>query len=122
MHKSEFFSETETGCRCGKCGKAQGMTNNTIKLFDALRETCGFPLHMSSGYRCPLHHDNPGGAHGDGEAGDIKVDRQRAFRVLENALILGFTGIGVKQKGANRFIHLDISSNSDKLRPVIWSY
>jgi hypothetical protein len=30
---------------------------------------------------------------------------------------LGFTGIGVKQTGAGRFIHLDLRAT-----PTVWSY
>lgn len=122
MYKSEHFTLEETGCRCGKCGGLQGMTDRTLVRFDELRNACGFPLSMSSGYRCQLHPDNPTGVHGDGEGGDLLVDRLRAYIVLENAIKLGFTGIGVKQKGGNRFIHLDDSTRSDKLRPTIWSY
>lgn len=122
MIESEFFSLKETGCRCGKCGFSQGMKQHTIDKFDDLREMCGFALPMSSGYRCPQHPQNPDGVHGDGEAGDILVDRNKAFIVLKNALLIGFTGIGVSQKGDNRFIHLDDSTNVEKFRPTIWSY
>lgn len=122
MYKSKYFSEKETGCRCGKCDRLQGMKEHTLKLFDDLREMCGFPLNMSSGYRCPLHHDNPEGTHGSGEAGDIEISRSKAFVVLGHALRVGFVGIGIQQKGEKRFLHLDDSIRPDKLRPTIWSY
>jgi hypothetical protein len=38
-------------------------------------------------------------------------------RFLRLALELGFTGIGVQQKGTGRFIHLDL-----RAVPAIWSY
>ena len=123
MYESRHFTKKETGCRCGKCDRAQGMKEATLRRFDLLRDACGFALSMTSGYRCPQHPKNPEGVHGDGEGGDIKVDRQRAFIVLREALKLGFTGIGISQKGAGgRFIHLDDSGRADKLRPTIWSY
>jgi hypothetical protein len=77
---------------------------------------------MSSGYRCPLHPENPEGTHGSGEAGDIEVSRGKAFIVLGHALRVGFSGIGIQQKGDKRFLHLDDSTRPDKLRPTIWSY
>jgi len=122
MYKSEYFTEEETGCRCGNCGGLQGMAEATLRRFDILRELCGFPLSMTSGYRCPLHKENPEGVHGDGQAGDLAVGRQQAAVVLKNAMCLGFTGIGINQKGDKRFIHLDDSTRPDKLRPTIWSY
>jgi hypothetical protein len=43
--------------------------------------------------------------------------------VLRAALNAGFTGIGVKQKGKGRFIHLDdIEDSGDRPRPWVWSY
>jgi hypothetical protein len=33
---------------------------------------------------------------------------------------MGFTGIGVQQKGSRRFIHLDVLQNPP--RPNVWSY
>lgn len=122
MYKSTHFTATETGCRCGKCSQSQGMKESTLRRFDDLRDACGFPLKMSSGYRCPLHHDNPEGTHGSGEAGDIEVSRGNAFTVLGHALRVGFSGIGIQQKGDKRFLHLDDSIRPDKLRPTIWSY
>jgi hypothetical protein len=98
------------------------MAENTLRRFDLLRDMCGFPLSMTSGYRCPMHKENPDGVHGDGNGGDILIDRQKAFVVLKNALELGFTGIGINQRGESRFVHLDDSDRSDKLRPTIWSY
>lgn len=122
MYKSIYFTPKETGCRCGKCDQSQGMEERTLRRFDDLRDACGFPLNMSSGYRCPLHQDNPEGAHGDGVAGDIEISRGKAFVVLGHALRVGFVGIGIQQKGGKRFLHLDDSTRPDKLRPTIWSY
>jgi hypothetical protein len=33
---------------------------------------------------------------------------------------LGFTGIGVQQKGTGRFIHVDLTVGQN--RPTVWSY
>jgi zinc D-Ala-D-Ala carboxypeptidase len=39
---------------------------------------------------------------------------------LRLAFKLGFTGIGVQQKGSGRFIHLDTMEGGT--RPTVWSY
>jgi hypothetical protein len=41
---------------------------------------------------------------------------------LKYALNAGFTGIGVKQTGVNRIIHLDTLTAPDYPRPTVWSY
>jgi hypothetical protein len=48
---------------------------------------------------------------------DLGVQGAEAVAVLRLALGLGFTGIGVQQKGAGRFLHLDL-----RREPTIWSY
>ncbi len=121
-YKSIYFTSKETGCRCGLCGQIQGMPERSLQRADMLREMCGFPLDMSSGYRCPLHPENPMGPHSEG-AFDIVVGYLRAYEVLKNAMLLGFKGIGVSQKGEVRFLHLDDCEATPTMpRPHIWSY
>lgn len=48
-------------------------------------------------------------------------------RVMPHAEVLlfqyGFTGIGINQKGGNRFIHLDdCGPTTGRPRPTMWSY
>ena len=48
---------------------------------------------------------------------------QQALQVISKATDYGFTGIGINQKGNGRFIHLDISKDSQgRPRPHVWSY
>ena len=55
-----------------------------------------------------------------GKAVDISISRADAVRLLRLALMDGrFTGFGIQQKGAKRFIHLDSTTTN---RPMIWSY
>lgn len=87
-----------------------------IKL-DELRERCGFPLYIVSGYRSPNHPVEKikyrAGQHTRGTAADIRAlsDVYR-YIILKHAIDLGFTGIGVYPT----HIHLDIRET----RTVLW--
>lgn len=107
------FSKEELACQ--HCGNTNP-NPEFIELMDEIqkmREILGFPLPITSGYRCPNHEleeaklDGPG-AHSRA-AVDIHVYGERAHKLLKLALERGFTGIGINQKGKhkNRFIHLD---------------
>jgi len=123
MYEPKYFTEYETGCKCGTCGRKQGMSDEILEKADRLREMCGFGLPMSSGFRCKAHPKNPGGPHGTGNAFDILIGHERAYIVLKNAMRLNFKGIGIKQKGTARFIHLDDCEATElRPRPHIWSY
>lgn len=54
----------------------------------------------------------------------LAVDRKQAHEVVRIAYELGITGIGWKQHGASRFVHLDDLHEADGHvpRPTIWSY
>ena len=124
------FSYNELVC------KQSGLCDIDEDMMDALQElrnNIGRGLKINSGYR---HHTHPielpkmakygrGGAHTTGKAIDIACDRELAYNVLREALRQGFTGIGIKQKGDGRFIHLDTITDVDDFhvpRPTIWSY
>lgn len=123
--KSKYFKESEF--RCKHCGKVK-VDPHFLTMLDALRERCGFPVTILSGYRCPTHNQNvsstgPRGPHTTGKAVDIAVSRHLAHSLLTHSFALGFTGIGVQQKGASRFIHLDILEEPEHApRPTVWSY
>lgn len=98
-----------------------------IARLDALRDAVNAPLVISSGYRSPQYNkavsstgDN--GPHTTGRAVDIQCRGAVAHRVLLRAPALGFTGIGVSQKGGSRFIHLDDLEAPQYPRPTVWSY
>ena len=115
FHPDEF--------RCQHCG-SEGIKSSFTEKLDAIREECGFPFLISSGYRCPEHpieakKEKPG-AHSTGHAADIAVTGEQAIRVLEIAIKHGIKRIGVNQKGGGRFIHLD--TDPDRPSPAIWSY
>jgi zinc D-Ala-D-Ala carboxypeptidase len=109
----------------------QHMDADFLTLLDELRHRCGFPFHITSGYRSPEYNaqvssTGENGPHTTGKAADVKVLGAQAHTVLKHAAELGFTGIGVAQKGAHggRFIHLDTiqSGEGGAPRPWVWSY
>jgi zinc D-Ala-D-Ala carboxypeptidase len=117
------FSHKEMACsHCGDCYINSAMMDN----LQDIRNKSG-PLTVTSGYRCPHHRvevakDRPG-AHTFGKAVDIAVDREKAYRVLKLAYDAGFQGIGVKQHGEGRFLHLDTMTKDDGFpRPTLFSY
>ena len=100
------------------------MRDSFLVLLQQLRDELGEPIKITSGYRDPTHSIEASkeapGVHTRGLACDIACDGQMAFRVVQIAIKLGFTGIGIKQKGHGRFIHLDTYTGTP--RPNIWSY
>jgi uncharacterized protein YcbK (DUF882 family) len=120
-----YFTDAEFACR--HCNQNR-MDRAFLAMVDELRHRCGFPLTITSGYRCPTHNaavssTGAAGPHTTGRAVDIGVSRHRAHDVLRHALAMGFTGIGVQQKGASRFIHLDMLREPQHApRPSVWSY
>ncbi len=110
-------------------GSGAKMNHAFLAHIDELRHRCGFPFVIPSGYRTPAYNNKVSssgfaGAHTTGKACDVGVSGDKAYRLLEEAFKMGvFTGIGINQKGANRFIHLDTCTVADGLpRPAIWSY
>lgn len=119
------FKTEKLRCKCG-CGMLP--QRDFMEKVQRLRELAGFPMSVSSAARCPKHNaavsgTGATGPHTTGRAIDLAVDRARAFDVLKIALRMGFTGIGVQQKGGGRFIHLDdLPDAPNQPRPTVWSY
>jgi len=128
--KKEFpnFSREELTCKCG-CGLMP--LEEFIAKLQKLRNVADFPFIITSGARCPEYNNKVSatgyrGPHTYQRAVDIAVYGSKAVRLVRLALIHGFTGIGVSQKGEHkrRFIHLDDLDNTtpNTSRPWIWSY
>jgi uncharacterized protein YcbK (DUF882 family) len=103
---------------CKETGKNH-MSRGFISLLDDLREECGFPFQITSGYRDPSHSEevikSKPGLHSLGIAVDIRIHHSDdRYKILEEAFKLGFTGIGI----AKTFIHLDMRQTA----PVVWVY
>ena len=123
------FKPAEFICHCGRCngstpgGVADLMDQDFITKLDWLRNDLGFPIGITSGYRCPDHNASVSstgrdGPHTTGMAVDLDLNRERAFKILKHIEELGFMGLGVQQKDAGRFIHLDMARDTY----AFWSY
>ncbi len=90
-----------------------------LLMYDRLRDRCGFPFVVTSGYRSETHTKERDkakpGTHTQGIAADTKIlNGLQRMRIVREALELGFTGIGI----AKTFVHVD----RRKTTPVIWTY
>ena len=119
------FTDAELACRCG-CGMLPAP--DFIEKIEALRLLAGFPLIVTSAARCAAHNravseTGDSGPHTTGRAIDISVQGAQAYRLAQLALAVGITGIGVKQMGAGRYLHLDdLQDSATSPRPRLWSY
>lgn len=118
--RSVYFSEEQDPALffCSHTGR-RGIEPAFLSRLDELREACGFPFIVTSGYRHETHpveaKKNEPGTHSLGIAADIAIrgGAQRR-KIVEQALRLGFNGIGV----ARTFVHVDIRDS----QPVMWAY
>jgi hypothetical protein len=114
---------------CGCCGRAvvdEEFMRRLERLFEAVGQ-----VQVVSGYRCRAANARVTSTgslapHYYGRGVDLAVFGQRAFNVVAAAPGLGFTGIGVAQRGRQlRKIHLDdlppVFLGSRVPRPWVWS-
>ncbi len=107
---------------CSHCGKNE-IKDELIDFAQELRDRCGFPLIVTSGYRCPDHpverQKMRPGTHSKGVAVDFALSHGQARILTKFALSASKGGVGVNQKGGGRFIHVDV----DPERPgLFWTY
>jgi len=112
----KHFSIDEFNCK--ETGENK-MNSEFLQRLDLLREACGFPFVITSGYRSPSHSIEikkaKPGTHAQGIAADIMVNSSAQRRaVVEAAIQLGFNGIGVHDD----FVHVDIRKSAR----VLWCY
>ena len=112
----KYFSLDEFNCQETD---ENAMSESFIYKLDDLREVCAFPFKITSGYRSLDHsiekRKAQPGTHSQGIAADIAVSGgEQRMIIVQKALLLGFTGIGV----AKTFIHVDTRDTT----PVLWCY
>lgn len=120
----KYFSNREFSCRCRKCSGLPegGMNAELTDRLDALREEYGYPIMVSSGYRCPDHNKAVGGVsnslHVQGRAADLYVDgNYQDFYdlVIESRL---FDGVGYYPD--EEFVHVDVRADGKKPNYYLW--
>ena len=91
-------------------------------MLQVLRDQTG-PMPVTSGFLCDAHNSEvstvKNGPHTLAKAADILISGERAMQLFEKARQIGFSGIGLNQKGLhhNWFVHLDTID-----RRALWSY
>jgi len=112
------FSISELSCRCGGefCEGEYWHAPDFLDALQALRRKIGKPLQLTSAHRCPQWNAYVGGAPLSQHkqlAVDIHLRAHDRFALLQNAKLLGFSGLGL----ARTFLHLDRRST-----PAVWYY
>ena len=116
MIKFKYFTLEEFACK--ETGENE-INQGFVLLLDELRERCGFPFVITSGYRSPRHSveakKSKPGTHAQGIAADIKLNNgAEAYIFMREAFAMGFSGIALGEG----FGHVDIRDTT----PVSWSY
>lgn len=117
MNITKNFSAEELRCKCGKCEMKISLA--AVTKLQALRDLCGFPLDISSAYRCEKHNRDekgkPDSMHLKGIAFDISwsdLTQEQRLKLLHRATSI-FNGIGLHPL----FLHVDARAN-----PCVWFY
>ena len=115
----KYFSIEDFDCQ--ETGENK-MNPEFLKAIDHLRDACGFPFIVTSGYRSPNHSIEAAkvaagkkvGTHAQGIAADIKVSGgAQRLTIVKHASAMGMS-VGV----AKTFVHVDIR----KTEPMCWCY
>lgn len=118
-----YFSKKEFDCK--HTGKNL-MRPEFMDVLYQIRKTYNKPMIITSGYRDPSHpaeaSKSVSGAHSYGVAVDIAVRGEDAMDLFVIAYGYGIRRMGLQQKGAQRFIHLDMGDRGLGFPPSLWSY
>lgn len=127
----KHFNDTELRCKC--CGRlppeakanAEALVDNVL---DPARELLGKPIHVNSGFRCPLHNTAVGGTaksqHILGEAADITAGSPAENLMLARLIVqLGnYDQIIIYVHNGStepQFIHVSWKRNGDNRHRIL---
>jgi zinc D-Ala-D-Ala carboxypeptidase len=123
---TEHFTRAELTCKCG-CGMLPEL-GFMVKV-EKLRTMYSRPLVVSSAARCPKYNmavskTGQDGPHTTGRAIDFSIYGAEALHLVKIVTSTAlFTGLGINQKGPDRFVHVDdLPGGPGCPRPWIWSY
>lgn len=104
---SPNFTTREFACHGNGCCDAVMVDEGLVGYLQQIRDHFGVPVHINSGYRCPIHNAAVGGAagsyHTKGMATDIRVEGVAPLSVAQYAQRIGILGIGLYAD----FVHID---------------
>ena len=119
-HRWPSFTVAEMACKCG-CGSLPDPV--FMDWLQHVRNSFSNPMPITSGARCPAHNAAVGGAaesaHMLGMAADVSVSGHAAMRLIGVAHLWGVKGLGLKQHGPSRMVHLDIGPRETS---TVWTY
>ena len=107
-----YFEKSEFACKHCQQLPFGGMNTELVNVLNQLREKLREPLIISSGYRCPTHNRNIGGAsqsyHMKGVAADVYINSENysPHQIAQMALDCGAdTAVAYPNQG---FVHVDM--------------
>lgn len=109
-------------------GSGERMQMAFVQTLDRLREECGFPFYISSGFRTEAHNQGlvgavDGSAHTRGWAADIALIGRTSGEITwkRAALVISAVRAGIVRMGIGvTFVHLDMDPALPK--PRVWRY
>ena len=109
---SKNFKVSEFACHGNGCCSTVLIDEQLVKYVQQIRDHFGKSITITSGYRCPVHNRNVGGAtgsrHAKGQAADIVVHGVSSREVAKYAESIGIKGIGLYETARDGyFTHID---------------
>jgi hypothetical protein len=97
------------------------MNIELVKIVDAIREKCGFPFTITSGYRTQIHNTLVGGVEGSAHEAGLACDIAVNSGSERDAILKYSYALGIKRRGIGEtLIHLDLDFT--KPQDVCWLY
>lgn len=109
---SKDLKVREFSCHGSGCCSTVMIDEQLVEYVQKIRDHFGKPITITSGYRCPTHNRNVGGAtgsrHAKGQAADIVVSGVAPKTVAQYAESIGIKGIGLYETSKDgHFVHID---------------
>lgn len=112
---SKNFKSTEFDCHGKGCCTETPIAEELVEILQKVRDHFGAAVTVNSGFRCPVHNANVGGAsktsyHMKGMAADIKIKGVHPVRIARYVESLNFNGrIGcyTYDEKNSGFVHID---------------
>lgn len=102
-------------------GSGLNMNIELIRILDTLRDKCGFPLFITSGYRTKAHNAEVGGVEGSAHEAGVACDIAVSNGTERDAVLRYSYELGIKRRGIGEtLVHLDLDYS--KPQNVCWIY